>query len=193
LSDEHQLVAQLLNAFARRLVFVDAGEPEVAQGALHVVLRFRIRAADVEAVDGVVDAAIEREPGRQSAGFLRNAFGGLAERFVGMHDLDEPCLRCHRVQLQRDIVVLPQCAVDRWRRLCRGQPSERVACMRQASVHGALERRDVRHPGPERHARRADRRSDALRPQPGRTREKQEGGNKTKWFHEVTSVLPRSA
>ena len=50
LADDDELVAQLLDARAGRVVFVDAGEAEVAQRALDVVLRFRVGPADVERV-----------------------------------------------------------------------------------------------------------------------------------------------
>ena len=56
LPDEHQLVAERLDALARRLVLVHAGEPEVAQRPPQVVPRFRVRGLGVETVQRVEHA-----------------------------------------------------------------------------------------------------------------------------------------
>ena len=67
LSDDDELVAQGLDALTGRLVLVDAGQPEVAKGALDVVPRLGIGVMEVDGGQRVVHTAVQGELGLKGA------------------------------------------------------------------------------------------------------------------------------
>ena len=157
LADEHELVAQRLDALARRLVLVDAGQPEVAQRPRAGSTAFRRRRGWRRA-----PLSASNTP-RFSDSSVANALA-FCETFSAVCRMRSSgctlCTSCacdaDRVELEQHVVVRPERVVDRAGALdARAAASSSVLRVREPRVHRALERRGVGHAGPERRAGRA--------------------------------------
>ncbi len=148
-----QLITKRLNPLPRGLVLVDAGQFEVAQQPLDVVLGLKVGGADIEGVDGVEHGPIQRHLGVEGAGFLRDLFGRLPHRRVRVDRLNQLRLLPHGVQFELHVVEDAQGVLNRAGSLDRGELLEEGSRVGQATVHSRRKCRGVGHSGPERRQR----------------------------------------
>ena len=150
LPDRHQLVRQLAHPLPGGLVAVHAREPEFPQRLLDVVPGGAVRARQVERRERVVHPAVERQLGAVGRGALRHLLGGVAQRRVGVHVLDQRGRRAGGLELDQGVVVGTQGVLERARPAHREQARDRRARALETLRRASLERGGIGGAGPER-------------------------------------------
>ena len=133
-----RLLVQRLQAVARRLVLVHAGQPIAQQRALHVMLRRRARAVQLDRRQRVIHLAIQAQRAARHRHALRLHLRLVAHRLVGGNGIQNPRLRSRQAQVLDRRIVEPQRVLRGARPFNRQQRGQCASCAASRALTQAV-------------------------------------------------------